>query len=494
MPSLPKRKRSKKGFAALETAAAEDDEQEEDLDCLANVQQQRGQRQQEQQAPGAGTSAEPRPTRVQARDGRQAADPSEHEPLPMGGQALTLHGERFVPFRPTITCGGICLIMNLITAGMVTGMVITLAGLRPQGAAHDGATRDETNSVQLFMLPPPEPRMPLPRTPPIPPPPIPQPSPFLPPPPFRPPPLSSAPPPPPSPISPPPPLAPIVRWERPPPHLLPFPPPPLFLTPLKIPVPHYMHGSFFCAQHHNTEFERCARCNQEDAHSKPIIMYVHVVKTGGSAVECATEGQADWDQVMWINMGHTNVRALDHCRAACTHGGRAPKVVVSIRDPYSYWQSLFTYAWVLCCTCKNRQFTATCVDRSVDFLTFMRRAKRQPRMADWAPVNTVNTAPRSQSMEIEKSCGRPCSHVDFFLHTEHMQDDWLAMITSFGNLGVPRVGLPKVNPSLTADTPPPPETVFTQEILDIIHEVDANMFREFKYSKRTDAPFTLGHK
>jgi len=170
MPSLPKQKRNKKGFAALETAAAEDDEQEEDLDCLANVQQQRGQRQHEQQpAPGAGTSAEPRPTRVQARDGRQAADLSEHESLPLGGQALTLHGELFVPFRPTITCGSICLIMNLITAGMVTGMVITLAGLRPQGDAHDGATRDETNSVQLFMLPPPEPLSPSPHPPHLPP-------------------------------------------------------------------------------------------------------------------------------------------------------------------------------------------------------------------------------------------------------------------------------------------------------------------------------------
>jgi hypothetical protein len=44
-----------------------------------------------------------------------------------------------------------------------------------------------------------------------------------------------------------------VRWERPPPHLLPFPPPPLILTPLKIPVPHYMQGSFFCAKPLSTQ-------------------------------------------------------------------------------------------------------------------------------------------------------------------------------------------------------------------------------------------------
>jgi hypothetical protein len=151
--------------------------------------------------------------------------------------------------------------------------------------------------------------------------------------------------------------------------------------------------------------------------------------------------------------------------------------VVSIREPYSYWQSLFSYAWVWCCTCdQHSTWTNTCVDRSVDFVTFIGRA------------NTQRNTYRAQSMEIAKACGHPCSNVDFFLHTERMQDDWLAMLTS---LGIPRVGLPRANPTVSKDTPPPP-AVFTQEILDVIHDVDANMFREFGYPKRTDAPFTLG--
>mgnify|MGYP006144102083 FL=1 len=91
----------------------------------------------------------------------------------------------------------------------------------------------------------------------------------------------------------------------------------------------------------------------------------------------------------------------------------------------------------------------------------------------------------AQSRFIRRVCGRPCS-ADYYLHTESLLDDWLHLLS---NLSLPLVGLPRVNP--TAINGQVPRTIFTKEVVDIIHRLDANMFSEFGYKKRTDAPFEL---
>ena len=521
MVAASERGQSKKGVPASETAPADDDD---DDDCLVDIEVQRRGGHQLLTDEGDVAAGGPdgcdledvevdplHPSQLQCRSaglglGFEAANGStskfsrkqhrkqhkreqarREQRATMRGQALgsrqpaerrETHFEQCLRSRPTIKSGVICLLTSFLsTAGILT----TLAGSRQGAGAHDGfatSSGQELFAMRLLgRLPPPEQPMPLPPPPALPPP-SPPPPPSTPPPPPpnpSPPPLPSPPTPPssppsPAPFTPPQPPAPSPPLTPPPPRppLPPFPP-------LKIAVPHYLPNSPFCAQHWAGSGACAGKCAPTS--SKPVILYVHIVKTGGSSVECATERQPDsFGSVTWINMGHSDLWALNSCRATCTLGARAPKVVVSIREPYSYWQSLFSYAWVWCCTCdQHSTWTNTCVDRSVDFVTFMRRA------------NTQRNTYRAQSMEIAKACGHPCSNVDFFLHTERMQDDWLAMLTS---LGIPRVGLPRANPTVSKDTPPP--TVFTQEILDIIHDVDANMFREFGYPKRTDAPFTLG--
>ena len=62
--------------------------------------------------------------------------------------------------------------------------------------------------------------------------------------------------------------------------------------------------------------------------------------------------------------------------------------------------------------------------------------------------------------------------------------DWLNLLR---NQSLPLVGLPRTNP--TTEYAPP--TVFDQEVVDIIHRLDARMFDEFRYKKRTDVPFEI---
>ena len=108
----------------------------------------------------------------------------------------------------------------------------------------------------------------------------------------------------------------------------------------------------FCSEHfmHNNACQKCndwaavgQRVNQlanasnggggfKSAH----VLYLHAQKTGGSTLECATEGNPL--SVRWTNMGHTSRDAVDSCIERCTFGEGTlpPKVVVMVRDPYSF--------------------------------------------------------------------------------------------------------------------------------------------------------------
>ena len=82
----------------------------------------------------------------------------------------------------------------------------------------------------------------------------------------------------------------------------------------------------------------CSRILGASAH----VLFAHVEKTGGSAIECATQ---QWQRKgWWTNMGHTTSKALSACAAKCDAG--TPTVrVVTVRDPYSYWASVYGNAW-----------------------------------------------------------------------------------------------------------------------------------------------------
>ena len=101
----------------------------------------------------------------------------------------------------------------------------------------------------------------------------------------------------------------------------------------------------------------------------------------------------------------------------------------------------------------------------------------------------VNATPAvAQSARIRKQCGDVCKP-DYVLHTETLKDDWLRMLQAEH---LPLYELPHVNQGQSSPEgigsafPAFDQTVaFTPDVLDIIHRVDAAMFSDWGYARRT---------
>ena len=84
--------------------------------------------------------------------------------------------------------------------------------------------------------------------------------------------------------------------------------------------------------------------------------------------------------------------------------------------------------------------------------------------------------------------GQPCN-ADFLIHTEAMGEDWQKLLRE---INWPPTAVPHSNPTAkTQHGKSPPAQVFTQKVLNAINVLEANMFEEFSYTMRTDAPFEL---
>lgn len=260
-------------------------------------------------------------------------------------------------------------------------------------------------------------------------------------------------------------------------------------------LPAHIRSDGFCSEHF-MRMNACHKCNDwaavaqranqlanssegHGAFKSAHMLYLHAQKTGGSTLECATEGNPL--AVRWTNMGHTSRAAVDNCIERCTFGeGKIPpKVVVMVREPYSFWSSryLFAKACVHAASCTG-WFGIT------SFLQFLQFIENRGNFVPPDPPNASWVAGRArspwepQSFIMEEQCGKPCKY-DYLLHTETMQEDWIKLMDKMGE---PRTLLPHdVNPSKGA-----PELVeFDDAALDIIHRIDANMFEEWGYKKRT---------
>jgi len=197
---------------------------------------------------------------------------------------------------------------------------------------------------------------------------------------------------------------------------------------------------------------------------------MHVEKTGGSSVECATVRTLVQAGV-WTNMGHTDQGAVSACAHRCPE--RQTFTVISIRDPYAYWASVYRYARF------NRAAAAPSPgDMNFEqYIAWMAGEEQKP----WWRRTPIRGSPAwSQSVRVRRACGEPCTP-DFVLHTESLADDWAALLDT---LQVPRYPLPHTN-AVKAPYNGLYNTPFSRHTLDRINKMEAWFFRQFpKYTPR----------
>lgn len=79
-----------------------------------------------------------------------------------------------------------------------------------------------------------------------------------------------------------------------------------------------------------------------DGQPRAHLLYLHVEKTGGSSIECATQHQFLVERGFFTNLGHTSRSVADGCRGTCAHEGERARTVITVREPYAWWRSLYT--------------------------------------------------------------------------------------------------------------------------------------------------------
>ena len=220
--------------------------------------------------------------------------------------------------------------------------------------------------------------------------------------------------------------------------------------------------------------------------SGPHVYFLHVEKTGGSSVECATQKLVRAG--MWTNMGHGSIRDARHCLAQhCPPGNTTKNVtqnvtVTTIRNPYSYWQSLFYYMRT---EARKGHYGAVKAPAGLahfgasnhvanwtaeDFNTLIR----------WANESRSGIGPTLRlTPKLSRACGSPCK-ADVVLRGENLQDD-LEPVWSL--LGVRRITLPHENTMSASDKDPPVQ--WDADALDRVWWMERSIFQQFNYTRRT---------
>jgi hypothetical protein len=120
-------------------------------------------------------------------------------------------------------------------------------------------------------------------------------------------------------------------------------------------------------------------------------------------------------------MGHAHAQHVERCRSRCPE--RQTLVVLSVREPYSYWISLYAYAV---------KGVATSVHPPEDALASL------DAFLDWVGDGHQGI---TQTARVRRACGEPCVY-DALLRTESLRADWAELLAG---LRVPAIALPHTN-------------------------------------------------
>ena len=156
-----------------------------------------------------------------------------------------------------------------------------------------------------------------------------------------------------------------------------------------------------------------------------------------------------------------------------TFRGVRPQIVLSIREPYEYYHSLYTYA-----------YSGTGMPKThLAFEDFMKTYVEKA-----APTPKAHYR-YSQATRITRVCGTPCNY-DYLLRTESLTQDWAALLKAMRiPLREAAASLPRLNPTTTKRGGAKP-VIFTRRVLDIIDRADGMLFDLFGYARRTQCRST----
>lgn len=215
------------------------------------------------------------------------------------------------------------------------------------------------------------------------------------------------------------------------------------------------------------------------------ILYMHTEKTGGASIECASQA---WQAAGWITlMGHTTKPQVEACENRCARSIQVARVL-SVRDPYDYWQSVYRFAW----HGQGEWFSSWLSWHTLEWTLQQQRVgvlKSFRHFMQWVEGETEllgDAHGLSQSSRVFSACGDPCKY-DVLLRTENLTEGWRELVQTYQ---LPRVALPHLHRALNVtmdDDPPVPTVELVPEVVGIINRIDAPIFDRFGYERRPAA-------